>query len=270
VVKTLTNFIKDQDPIIYKQYVMERYKNGSVGKRSNTPVPKFDFEKPEFKGEPEKVNLESIASLNKEHPARRYLEQGRQFPAETLEDLYYCIKFKEWTNAQKHTFDDVTNDEPRIIIPLRYNGTLVGYQGRSLLPKSKIKYITIMLEEDAPKIYGLDKINNKETVYVTEGPFDSSFVRNSIAMCGADGDVGKWGISNPVWIYDNEPRNREIVTRISDTIDRGERVVIWPSNIVEKDINDMFLSGHTVQKLIESNIYQGLKGKLKLQTWKRT
>ena len=126
-----------------------------------------------------------------------------------------------------------------------------------------------MLEEDAPKIYGLDNINKNETVYVTEGPFDSLFLRNSIALCGADGDVGKWGISSCVWIYDNEPRNRDIVRRISDTIDRGERVVIWPSNIQEKDINDMFLSGHDVKKLIELNIYQGLKAKLKLQTWKR-
>jgi len=126
-----------------------------------------------------------------------------------------------------------------------------------------------MLEEDAPKIYGLDNINNNETVYVTEGPFDSLFLRNSIALCGADGDVRKWGISSCVWVYDNEPRNRDIVTRISNTIDRGERVVIWPSNIQEKDINDMFLSGHDVQKLIELNIYQSLKAKLKLQTWKR-
>ena len=248
---------------------MERYKNGSVGKRSNTPVPKFDFPKPLFKQEPEKVDLESIAVLNKEHPARKYLEVGRKFPAKSLEDLYYCNNFKEWTNQQKQTFDSVDNDEPRIIIPLRYNGTLIGYQGRSLLPKSKIKYITIMLEEDAPKIYGLDNINKNETVYVTEGPFDSLFLRNSIALCGADGDVGKWGISSCVWIYDNEPRNRDIVRRISDTIDRGERVVIWPSNIQEKDINDMFLSGHDVKKLIELNIYQGLKAKLKLQTWKR-
>ncbi len=269
VAKTLTNFLKDQDSLIHKQYIMERYKQGTVGLGSNTAVPKFDLPKPVFKKKPERVNLESIAVLNKEHPARKYLEIGRKFPVESLEDLYYCNNFKEWTNQQKQTFDNVDNDEPRIIIPLRYNGTLIGYQGRSLLPKSKIKYITIMLEEDAPKIYGLDNINKNETVYVTEGPFDSLFLRNSIALCGADGDVGKWGISSCVWIYDNEPRNRDIVRRISDTIDRGERVVIWPSNIQEKDINDMFLSGHDVKKLIELNIYQGLKAKLKLQTWKR-
>ena len=99
-----------------------------------------------------------------------------------------------------------------------------------------------MINDDAPKIYGFDQIRRVAPVYITEGPFDSTFIRNSIAMCGSDGDVGKWGISSPTWVYDNEPRNREIVRRIEDTIDRGEKVVIWPSNIREKDINDMVLS----------------------------
>ena len=269
VSKTLTNFLRDQDTVLHKQYIMERYKKGTVGLGSNTPTPKFDIPKPVFIKDKFKIDLENIASLNKSHPARIYLEQSRHISSKTLENMYYCKNFKEWTNAHKQTFDDVTNDEPRIIIPLRYNGTLIGFQGRSLLPKSKIKYITIMLEENAPKIYGLDNINTAKTVYVTEGPFDSTFITNSIAMCGADGDVSKWGITNPVWIYDNEPRNRQIVERLSATIDKGDRVVIFPKNIFEKDINDMVLSGQNVQKMVESNIYQGLEAKLKLQDWKR-
>jgi hypothetical protein len=126
-----------------------------------------------------------------------------------------------------------------------------------------------MLFDDAPKIYGLDDLNKEKTVYVTEGPFDSTFISNSIALCGADGDLSKWGISNPVWIYDNEPRNAEIHSRISNVISRGERVVIWPSSINQKDINDMVLSGLNVQSVIESNTYSGLEAKLKFTTWKK-
>ena len=126
-----------------------------------------------------------------------------------------------------------------------------------------------MFNDDAPKIYGLDSIRGGAPVFVTEGPFDSTFIRNSIAMCGADGDVRKWGVSAPVWVYDNEPRSKEITTRISNTIDRGESVVIFPDNIHEKDINDMFLAGHDVQSIVESNIYKGLKAKLQFNTWKR-
>ena len=126
-----------------------------------------------------------------------------------------------------------------------------------------------MRDDDAPKIYGLDEIAKSEPVYITEGPFDSTFIRNSIAMCGADADVDRWGISNPIWIYDNEPRNTEIVGRIGRTIDRGDSVVIWPSNIDDKDINDMVMCGHDVQKLVESNVYSGLEAQLKFATWKK-
>ena len=115
--------------------------------------------------------------------ARQYLE-NRKIPEEYFRDLYFCENFKEWTNTQKHTFDKVDKDEPRIIIPLINEGKIIGFQGRSLQKKSKIKYITIMLEEDAPKIYGLDKINKGDRIYVTEGPFDSTFISNSIALCG--------------------------------------------------------------------------------------
>ena len=88
-------------------------------------------------------------------------------------------------------------------------------------------------------------------------------------MCGADGDVGKWGVSDPVWVYDNEPRSKEITTRISNTIARGDKVVIWPTNINEKDINDMVLAGHDVQSIVESNTYSGLEANLQFTTWKR-
>jgi hypothetical protein len=126
-----------------------------------------------------------------------------------------------------------------------------------------------MLDENAPKIYGLDEIEKSKTVYITEGPFDSTFITNSIAMCGADGDLDKWGISNRVWIYDNEPRNRDIVSRISKCVDNGEKVVIWNTNIHQKDINDMVLSGLDVQNVIELNTYSGLEAKLKFNTWKK-
>ena len=145
---------------------------------------------------------------------------------------------------------------------------MIGLQGRSIDP-NPVKYITVMFDENAPKIYGLDDVEKSKAVYVTEGPFDSTFIRNAIAMCGADADVSRWGIDNPVYVYDNEPRNREIVNRIGRTIDRGDSVVIFPSSIDDKDINDMVISGHDVQKIVECNTYSGLEAKLKFNTWKK-
>jgi hypothetical protein len=175
----------------------------------------------------------------------------------------------EWANSQKSTFDNIIRDENRIVIPMYdEDKNLIGFQGRAL-GKSFTKYITVMLNEDAPKVYGLDTIDKTSTVYITEGPFDSTFICNSIAMCGADADISNWGISNPVWIYDNEPRNREIVNRISRTIDNGNSIVIWPNNIIEKDINDMVLSGHDVMSMVKSNTYSGLEAKIKFNNWKK-
>ena len=126
-----------------------------------------------------------------------------------------------------------------------------------------------MLDEDQPKIYGLDKINETKPIYIIEGPFDSTFVENSVAMCGSDIDIRTFGWSNYIWVFDNEPRNREINNRISKVIDRGDKVVIWPQNIAEKDINDMVLGGHDVKSVLESNTFSGLQAKLKFNTWKK-
>ena len=167
-------------------------------------------------------------------------------------------------------FDTLRQDSPRIIIPFKdKEGNLFGYQGRSLAPKAKLRYITIMLDEEQPKIFGLDRIKEDKPVYIVEGPFDATFLENSVAMAGSDADVRTFGWSNYIWVFDNEPRNREIVARISKVIDRGDQVVIWPKNVQQKDINDMFLAGLDVQTMVESNIYKGLEATLKLNDWKK-
>ena len=256
---SFNSFLKNVDSELHKQYTMEKFKEGHTGKNFVVEQPKFEFVKPVFK---RNLNLPKASEVP---IAREYLTKRKLDP----EKFYFADKFKEWTNTQKVTFDTIGRDECRIIIPM-YDGSsnLIGFQGRSLGSNS-VKYITVMLDEDAPKIYGLDKLQKDQTIHVTEGPFDSTFIPNAIALCGADGDLVKWGISNPVWIYDNEPRNAEIVSRISRTISRGERIVIWPSDVKEKDINDMVLSGLDVQSMIKLNTYSGLEATLKFTIWKK-
>ena len=260
---SFNNFLKQIDPVVYKQYTFEKFKSGHTGKNFVVEEPKnFEFT-PIFvkKEQPEELK---IPKASKNPAAKEYLIKRKLNP----DNYYYAEKFKEWTNSLQPIFDSTDTDESRIIIPLFYQNNLVGFQGRALGP-SKVKYITIMLDDDAPKIYGLDEIEKDKTVYVTEGPFDSTFIPNAIALCGADGDLGKWGICDPTWIYDNEPRNREILSRISRVIEMGQKVVIWPSTIKEKDINDMVLSGLDVRSVIESNTYSGLEAKLKFTNWKK-
>jgi len=263
---SFNNFLKDIDPETHREYIFEKFKEGHTGKNYVTENPEDVFKsvgdsKPVFK-QKTKIDLPDAFDVS---VSKRYLHDRAIFSGE----FYYAENFKEFVNTIKpQSFESAKYGERRIVIPLYHGERLVGVQGRAL-SSNPIKYLTIMLDEEAPKIYGLDKVKKDAPVYVTEGPFDSTFLCNSIAMCGADCDVVAWGISNPVWVYDNEPRNKEIVSRIQRTIDKGDSLVIWPSNIREKDINDMVLAGHHVQQLVESNTHSGLEAKLKFNTWKK-
>ena len=253
---TFSNFLKEIDPVVHKQYVFERFKQGSTGRGTVVEEPVFKFEAPTFKSS---IDLPLASTVD---VSRIYLEKRKLDPTK----FYYAERFVEYVNSHKQSMD--VKEHPRIIIPLYYEKNLVGVQGRALNSNS-VKYITTIFYDEAPKIYGLDNIRRDAPVFVTEGPFDSTFLLNSIAMCGADSDVRKWGVSNPVWVYDNEPRSKEITERISSAIARGDSVVIWPTGIEEKDINDMILAGHDVQSIVESNTYSGLEANLQFTTWKR-
>jgi transcription elongation factor Elf1 len=263
---SFNSFLKDLDPETHKQYVFEKFKDGKSGKNFQTENPedifkKLESSKPVFK-EKIVIDLPDAFVVGK---SKRYLMNRAIFNGE----FYYAENFQEFVNTIKpNTFLDTRYGEERIVIPLVRDNKLIGIQGRAL-STNPIKYLTIMLEEDAPKVYGLDTINKELPVYVVEGPFDSTFINNSVALCGSDGEIGDLEGSDKVFVYDNEPRNKEIVGRIERCIERGERVVIWPSTIRDKDINDMVLSGHKVQEIVESNVYQGLQAKLKFTTWKK-
>ena len=256
---SFNNFVKTVDPTLHKQYTLEKFKEGHTGRNFVVEAPKLEFAKPVFK---KSINLPKAST---DPRAKEYLENRKIDP----DKFYFADKFMEWTNTQKRTFDTITRDESRIVIPMYdRDKNLIGFQGRAL-GKSLTKYITVMLDEEAPKIYGLDTIDKKLPVYVVEGPFDSTFVNNSVALCGSDGDLGYLKGSSTILVYDNEPRNREIVNRIGKCIDRGETVVIWPNGIVEKDINDMVLAGHDVMSVLKLNTYSGLQAKIKFNNWKK-
>jgi len=257
---SFNNFLKQIDSTLHKQYVMEKFKEGHAGGRNFVvEEPKFEFKKPVFR---KKLDLPRASEVT---IAKEYLEKRKLDPTK----FFFTNKFKQWTNTHKQTFDNITRDESRIVIPLYdVDNNLIGFQGRSLGPNS-VKYITVMINEEAPKIYGLDRIKIEKPIYVLEGPFDSTLVENSVAMCGSDIDIGTFGWSDYIWVFDNEPRNREIVNRISKVINRGDQVVIWPQNVNEKDVNDMILYGHDVMSMLKSNTYSGLKAKIKFNNWKK-
>ena len=257
---SLNNFLKQIDSTLHKQYTLEKFKEGHAGGRNFVvEEPKFEFKQPIFK---KKLDLPKASDVT---VAKEYLEKRKLDPSK----FYFTNKFKQWTNTHKKTFDTIGRDESRIIIPMYdENKTLIGFQGRSLVPNF-VKYITVMISNDAPKIYGLDTIKTEKPIYILEGPFDSTLVENSVAMCGSDIDIRTFGWSDYIWVFDNEPRNREVVSRIEKLIDRGDKVVIWPSNIKEKDVNEMILAKYDICTILESSAYSELTAKLKLNLWKK-
>lgn len=253
---SFNNFLKEVDPSLHKEFTIEKYKGGFTGKNFVTNTPDFEIKRPVFN---EKVNLPKASTNN---IANQYLLQRKLNP----EKYYYASNFSKWVN--EITYEPNLKSEPRIVIPLFYNKKLIGVQGRALT-KSDVKYITVMFDKHSPKIYNYDNVDKEKPVYVLEGPFDASFIKNSIAMCGADLDLKSLNIHYPVYVYDNEPRNQEIHARMSKVIQQGYSIVIWPDTIKEKDVNDAVLAGHNVQEILSQNIYKNLEANLKFNFWKK-
>jgi len=256
---SFNNFLKKIDSNLHSQYTIEKFKEGFTGKNFVVEEPKFEFSKPSFS---KKLDLPK-ASTNE--LAKRYLEKRKLNP----DKFYFADKFQEWVNTQKPTFSSIVKDESRIVIPLyTREGEVFGFQGRSLGPNN-VKYITVILDESIPKLYGLNKVDTNKTVYIVEGPFDSEFVENGIAMCGADVDITSCNFNDVVYVFDNEPRNREICNRMGKIIENGSKIIIWSRSILQKDINDMVIAGHNVMDVLKSNTYSGLEAKVKFIEWKK-
>jgi hypothetical protein len=257
---SFNNFLKQIDPTLHKQYTLEKFKEGHTGKNFVVEEPKFEFKKPTFK---KRLDLPKAS----ENPiSKEYLEKRLLNP----DKFYFADKFQSWVNTQKPTFNNIIRDESRIVIPLHTrDGQIFGFQGRAI-GASKVKYITVILDESVPKVYGLHEVSTEKRIYVTEGPFDSTFVQNAIAMCGSDINLDSLNLGDDiVYVLDNEPRNKEICNRISKLIDSGKSVIVWPKAVQQKDINDMILSGLSIMDVLKSNTYKGLEAKIKFNEWKK-
>jgi transcription elongation factor Elf1 len=263
---TMYNFIKYIDPSMVKEYAMERYANGETG-NNNYPKPTFE----EFKAKPEfktTINLPTIESLPEQHHARVYVE-SRRIPEAQYSNLYFAEDFKKFVE-EVGVEKELKEKDQRLIIPF-YNQQkeLVAFQGRAL-GESKIRYITIKLQDDTDKFFGVDRVDWTKTVYVLEGPIDSMFIENSIAT--ADSNlmaVGK--TDNVVLVYDNEPRNKDIVKNIQKAIENNFSVCLWPKTIDYKDINDMVLGGMSpdeIKSIIDTHTFSGLRATLEFTNWK--
>ena len=273
----LSQLIEHVAPSLKREYTLEKFGTRGQGKKIKLGSGEDFFKTnktPTFSSDPLKhITCLDLCDIN--HPARLYIKE-RKIPLSQVSRLYYTESFKTWTNTiVKNKFKDIEKDEGRIIIPFfDKTGNMIAFQGRSLDEKNPVRYITIKVTEDDCKLFGLDKMDESKPVYVVEGPIDSLFLDNAIAMAGSD-------LSNScnlntetefVIVMDNENRNKEIVNKIERFIKKGYSVCIWDERIRQKDINDMILSGmdiEDVQTSIELNTFKGLQATVALNNWKR-
>jgi len=268
---TFYNFLKQVDPNLVQEYQLERYKNGTDN--GNYPKPEFEefkTEKPTFK---KSLELPTIDSLPEAHFAKVYVQQ-RRIPEAFSSQLYYAEDFRKFVEDLGIEKEGLHKDDKRLVIPFYdKEKNLVAIQGRSL-GESKLRYITLKLHDDNKKIYGLDRIDEDKLIYVFEGPIDSMFIENAVSTADSNLEsiTDTLDKSKVVLVFDNEPRNKEIVAKMEHAIDNHFNVVIWPEFMEEKDVNEMVLAGFSpdeIQDIIDKNTAVNLKAKMEFVNWKK-
>jgi hypothetical protein len=275
---TFYDFLKLTDSELLKQYNIEYFNEKDEDKKKYYDEnPNLAFKKPVFITSTQLKVLYKISSLPADHFAKQYVV-NRGIPNHFHCKLFYAPKFFTWVNTIiPDKFKLNGSDEPRLVIPfLDKEQKLFGFQGRSFDKDAPVRYYTIMLDQSKPKIFGLDILDFSKKIYIIEGPIDSMFIPNSIAMAGSDLTIFERDIvidpMNCVMVFDNEKRSKEIVHKMEKVITKGFAVCIWPKSVESKDINDMVMSGIKQEEIIgiiNTNTYSGLEAKLKLSEWKK-
>jgi len=276
---SLGNLIKQIAPDLHKEYVLERYKTGEDGlsnrghKAIAIPTPRFDKVSTDLRYD----NWERCDRLPAGHFCLNDLE-GRKIPKEFYSKLYFTKDYKELCDEINPQHGKTITADARLVIPYynEYN-VLTAVSGRALETSDyKLRYVVVRANNDSDEklMYGMDRINTNETVQIVEGQFDSMFLYNTLASCDSSLHLtaAKIPAINKVLIFDNEPRNKEIVKLMQDAIKLEHNVVIWPNTIEAKDINDMVLSGLSpdeIQSIISNNTFKGLEAQAKFVFWKK-
>ena len=267
---TFRNFLMQLDKMLYSQYALESYsENGKVS--SNTTI--MTFEEPKFDNKRSLLDsiLDRLDTLPEDNEAVQFCLK-RKIPKHQFNKLYFIDDIKNIVQLNDTYKASIKGSEPRLVIPF-YNedGQLAGVTCRALRGEA-LRYITVKVKEDDTLIFGLKDLDKTKLVYVVEGPIDSLFLDNCLAAGStALSKVLSLGIpkENLIYIFDNQPRNKEVCSIIEKSINKEYNVVIWPQTLIEKDINDMILSDKNVARIVKENTYSGLAAKAKFMAWKR-
>ena len=274
----LYGFLEKVSPSLCKEYSLEVWKDGDGLKTKKKTEPVVAIKKVKKKYT---IELPSVSELPPNHPCRTFVEL-RKIPRSAWKYLYYAEDFGTWARTINSESADTLEQSSRLVIPIvNEKGELVGAQGRALSitgdrnARKTARYITIKTEGQEHKgWFGLDRADTG-TIYVVEGPLDSLFIPNCVAMIGLSDALNvpsHLKSRSLVYLIDNEPRNEAVVLTIGKLLDQDKKVCIWPDHIKHKDLNDMIMGGMSEKELIKTikeNTVSGLSGKIKFNNWKK-
>ena len=216
----------------------------------------------------------SLDTLPDDHPAVAYM-LGRKVPRDQLKHVGYVEGYKAYINTFIPDRYNAYYDFSAIIFHLKTPaGLLTGIQGRRMSGACEdVRYMTTTinptLAQESGRLFGADRINIEYPVIVVEGPIDSLFLPNCIAVCGSD--MGRIPFEKRFFIPDNEPRNLQIVKKIQKLFEANERVTLLPREYQGDDINDLFqrgLSLEDIRILIRDNTFGGIRGMIEFNNWR--
>jgi hypothetical protein len=257
------NFLKDHDSGLYREYRLDNFRD-KYGREPREMFKPIDEPKT-IESKLESVNLVGAVKLSElpfNHPCVQYVKQ-RKIPVKFMDYLMHAGNFRNMTASFKDAeYAKKMPEDSRLIIPFYSEfGELLCYQGRSLDPENKMRYITVKKHDTVTKTFGMDMVDRSKDVRVCEGPIDSMFISNCLAA--ADADLTR--VPGQTYIYDSQYRNKDVCRHIDKAIALGVKVVLFPSDFKYKDINEAIMDGVTedeVERFIVDNTYQGMKAKL--------
>lgn len=267
---SIYNFLQQIAPSLCKDYSLERFCAGE--NRGNYKKPLAVDVYPVAAEKPVGYSFTYLSELPDNHKAVNYV-LSRGIPKDKWEDIGYTEDISTLAEEFDEKYIDRFSKEDRLVVVIRNNKGICGFQCRSFNPKvtKGLKYFTLKRDGETC-YYGSNTVDISRKYYVLEGPINSMFIPNAIATLGSSNFLHlheKMDDSNAVYVLDNEPYKIETIGIMEKLIDSGKNICIFPSNITEKDINDMASSGLDPKKIIDQNTYNGLKARLVFNKWKK-
>lgn len=265
-----TLFLEQYHSDLYRQYLFEILGTKQTSRSTAIDLATRQVYEPSYRG------LTPIQELQPNHPCIQYLK-SRKLPADRCKRLFYTDKFCSYVNNIIPDKFDMTRvkEHGRLVFPLlTKEGEMFGVIGRTIDPKNTLRYLTLKFNENYPKIFGLESVNFEKHIYVLEGPIDSFFINNSVALAGTDADISLIIRNKNMYtvILDNQPRNSQVVKKYRKYIDDGNNIVIWPNGLPGKDINDLILAGFSpdkIKNIISEHTFSGVLATVRFNDWRK-